>query len=100
MIKKLAGCIREYKRQTILTPILVAVEVVMDVLIPFVMSILLNEIETGGNITNVLLLGVLLIALALIALYFGAMSGKMGAQASAGFAKNLRHDMYYSIQDY
>jgi len=100
MIKKLAGCIREYKRQTILTPILVAVEVVMDVLIPFVMSILLNEIETGGNITNVLLLGVLLVALALIALYFGAMSGKMGAQASAGFAKNLRHDMYYSIQDY
>lgn len=100
MIKKLAGCIREYKRQTILTPILVAVEVVMDVLIPFVMSILLNEIETGGNITNVLLLGVLLIALALIALYFGAMSGKMGAQASAGFAKNLRHDMYYAIQDY
>ena len=100
MIKKLAGCIREYKRQTILTPILVAVEVVMDVLIPFVMSILLNEIETGGNITNVLLLGVLLIALALIALYFGAMSGKMGAQASAGFDKNLRHDMYYAIQDY
>jgi len=100
MIKKLAGCIREYKRQTILTPILVSIEVVMDVLIPFIMSLLLNEIDTGGDIGNVLLLGGALALLALVALYFGAMSGKMGAQASAGFAKNLRRDMYYAMQDY
>ncbi len=100
MIKKLAGCIREYKRQTILTPILVSIEVIMDVLIPFVMSLLLNEIDSGGDIGKILLIGGSLALLSLIALYFGAMSGKMGAQASAGFAKNLRHDMFYAMQDF
>lgn len=100
MIKKLAGCIREYKRQTILTPILVSIEVIMDVAIPFVMSLLLAEISSGGGIGQVLLLGGALALLAVVALFFGAMSGKMGAQASAGFAKNLRHDMYHAMQDY
>ena len=100
MIKKLASCIREYKRQTILTPILVSIEVIMDVLIPFVMSLLLNEIDRGGDIGKILLIGGSLALLSLVALYFGAMSGKMGAQASAGFAKNLRHDMYYAMQDF
>lgn len=100
MIKKLAGCMREYKRQAILTPILVSVEVVMDVLIPFVMSMLLEEIDNGVGIERIILLGGLLALLSLVALYFGAMSGKFGAQASAGFAKNLRHDMYYAMQEY
>ncbi|MBQ7408018.1 MAG: ABC transporter ATP-binding protein [Clostridia bacterium] len=100
MIKTLAKCIGEYKKQTILTPILVAIEVVFDVLIPFIMTKLLNVIELGGNIGQILGYGGLLAAFSLIALYFGAQSGKMAAQSSAGFAKNLRKKMYYTMQDY
>lgn len=104
MIKKLSKCVGEYKKQTILTPILVSIEVVFDVLIPFIMTKLLGIIEKGAegdaNISAILGYGGLLAAFALIALLFGALSGRMGAVAAAGFAKNLRKKMYYTMQDY
>ena len=100
LVKKLSKNVGEYKKQTILTPLFVTQEVVFDVLIPYIMTKLLGIIESGGEITQILGYGGLLVVFALVALYFGAMSGKMGAIASAGFAKNLRKNMFYSIQDY
>ena len=109
MMKKLSKNIGEYKKQTILTPVFVALEVVFDVLIPFIMSKLLDVIDkaadqgvalVGNPINKILGYGGLLLVFALVALYFGAMSGKMAAVASAGFAKNLRRNMFYSLQDY
>ncbi|MBR4419604.1 MAG: ABC transporter ATP-binding protein [Clostridia bacterium] len=101
MIKRLGKNVGEYKKQTILTPIFVTLEVIFDVLIPFIMSKLLAVIESGeGNINKILGYGGLLVIFALVALYFGAMSGRMAAISSAGFAKNLRKNMFYSLQDY
>ena len=109
MIKKLSKSIGEYKKQTILTPIFVTLEVIFDVLIPYVMSKLLAVIENAGDpnavtagdpIKQILGYGGLLVVFALVALYFGAMSGRMAAISSAGFAKNLRKNMFYSVQNY
>ncbi len=100
MIKKLSKNIGEYKKQTILTPIYVTLEVIFDVLIPFIMTRLLKVIEKGGEITQILGYGGLLLIFAIVALFFGAMSGRMAAVSSAGFAKNLRKNMFYSMQDF
>ncbi len=100
MIKKLSKNIGEYKKQTILTPIYVTLEVIFDVLIPFIMTRLLKVIEKGGEITQILGYGGLLLVFAIVALFFGAMSGRMAAISSAGFAKNLRKNMFYSMQDF
>ena len=109
MMKKLSKNIGEYKKQTILTPVFVALEVIFDVLIPFIMSKLLDVIDKAANpgvapvenpINKILGYGGLLVLFALVALYFGAMSGRMAAISSAGFAKNLRKNMFYSLQDY
>lgn len=100
MIKTLAKSIREYKKQTILTPILVALEVVMEILIPFVMANLVDYGIYGNNMPMIYKLGLLLISLVIFSLIFGVLAGKFAAKASTGFAKNLRHDMYYKVQDY
>lgn len=100
MIKTLSKSIREYKRVSILSPIFVMVEVVMDIAIPFVMNLLLKFGIQAGNTKMILLYGAVLVAMALIALLFGALSGVCASRASCGFAKNLRKDMYYKIQDY
>lgn len=100
IVKKLASNVGEYKKQTILTPIYVAFEVVFDVLIPYIMTKLLGVIENGGSIPQILGYGGLLAAFALVALMFGALSGQMAAQASAGFSKNLRKKMFYNLQNY
>ena len=100
LVKKLASNVGEYKKQTLLTPLFVTFEVIFDVLIPYIMTKLLTVIETGGSITQILGYGGLLVVFALVALYFGAMSGRMGAISAAGFAKNLRKNMFYTIQDY
>lgn len=100
MIKTLSKSIREYKRDSILSPIFVMVEVVMDIAIPFVMNLLLKFGIQAGNTKMILLYGAVLVAMALIALLFGALSGVCASRASCGFAKNLRKDMYYKIQDY
>ncbi len=104
MIRLLAKSIREYKLSSILTPIFVILEVVMEVLLPFLMANLIDYGVSGnegnGDMDYIMKTGLILVAVAFAALIFGALSGKFAAQASAGFAKNLRHDMFYKIQDY
>ncbi len=104
MIRLLAKSIREYKLSSILTPIFVILEVVMEVLLPFLMANLIDYGVSGnegkGDMDYIVKTGLILVAVAFAALVFGALSGKFAAKASAGFAKNLRHDMFYKIQDY
>ena len=100
MIKKLSTYIGEYKLQTILTPVLVMLEVIMDIGIPLIMADLIDQGIEQGNMDVILKYGVLLLAAALLALLFGALSGRTAAVASNGFAKNLRQAMYYKVQEY
>lgn len=100
MIKTLMGCVREYKKASILTPILVSVEVIMECIIPFFIAKLINQIENGMDMKMILIYGGVLVLLAFVSLLFGALAGSTCATASAGFAKNLRHDLYYKVQDF
>lgn len=100
MVKKLAESIREFKRDTILTPILIVGEVIMECLIPFVIAKLVGVIQADADIAEILKYGLVLVLMACISLAFGAMAGNTCASASCGFAKNLRHDMYSRIQDF
>ena len=100
MIKTLMGCVREYKKTTILTPIFVSVEVVMECIIPFFIAKLINRIENGADMKMILAYGGMLVLLAFVSLFFGALAGSTCATASAGFAKNMRHDLYYKVQDF
>lgn len=100
MIKTLMGCVREYKKASVLTPIFVSVEVIMECIIPFFIAKLINHIENGTNMKMILAYGGVLVLLAFVSLFFGALAGSTCATASAGFAKNLRHDLYYRVQDF
>lgn len=100
MIKKLAGSIREYKKTSIATPILVSLEVVMECVIPFVIAELVNQIKDGCEMRTILLYGLALVAMACLSLLFGALAGVTCATASCGFAKNLRKDMFLNVQKY
>ena len=96
MIKTLAKSIRQYKRESILAPILVTCEVTLECLIPLYMITLLDGIEADPSIGNLLTYGAILLVLAAFSLMFGMLAGKYAATASAGFARNLRHDIYYN----
>lgn len=100
MIKRLSKCIREYKLASILTPILVSLEVVMEVLIPFLMGKLIDNGINKGDTAFVVKTGLLLIILCVLSLFFGAAAGVTAAKASSGFAKNLRRDMFYNVQSF
>lgn len=100
MIRELAKSIREYKRLSIATPILVSLEVAMECIIPFVIAILINKIKNGCDIGEVILCGAALGACSVLSLFFGAAAGAACATASCGLARNLRKDMFYSIQRY
>lgn len=104
MIKKLLKVVREYKKEALLTPFFVMLEVVMEVCIPLVMGMLIdNGFSEGQDIVNVSAIykyGGILIACAILALIFGVLSGKFAAKAGAGFGKNLRHDLYYKVQEF
>ena len=100
MIKKLAKSIREYKKESILTPIFVSLEVVMEVIIPLLMANLIDKGMYAGNMKEVLKIGLELVGAAMLSLIFGVLSGSVAAKASAGFAKNLRKDLYYKVQDF
>lgn len=100
MISTLAKQIKQYKRETILTPILVALEVVLDILIPFLMSKMIDQGITPGNMGAVWRYGLLMLGAAILALICGALSGKYAAIASAGFAKNLRQAEFNNIQNF
>ena len=100
MIKKLMKSIREYKKETILTPIFVALEVILEVLIPLIMADLIDDGIYGGEMSVVYKIGLELVLCAILSLTFGILSGKYAAKASSGFARNLRKDLYYKVQDY
>ena len=100
MVKEIAKSIREYKRSSIATPILVSMEVVMECIIPFVIAKLVNQVKNGCEMSLVLKYGLLLILMAVLSLTFGSLAGLTCATASSGLGKNLRKDMFSSIQRY
>ena len=107
MIKTLAKSIREYKTPSILSPIFVAIEVILECLMPLVIMEFIARISPTGvssteavKMSTILTYGGILIGMAVLSLITGMLSGRFAARASAGFAKNLRKDMYYAIQDY
>jgi ATP-binding cassette subfamily B multidrug efflux pump len=100
LIKRLSQCIREYKKDAILSPLYVLVESLLDVAIPFVMAGLIDKGIEAGNMSMILRYGAILVGFALVALTFGALSGRSCARATAGFARNLRHDMFHHLQVY
>lgn len=100
MLKRLLGSVREYKKPSILAPVFVSVEVLIECLIPLLMANLIDFGIELGAMDGILKYGIALILSAVISLCFGALSGKYAATASAGFARNLRHDIYYNVQDF
>lgn len=100
MVRKLLKSVREYKKHSILSPIFVTFEVLMEVVIPLLMANLIDFGIDDGNLEYIVKMGVVLLVFAVISLAFGALSGRSAAIASAGFAKNLRKDMYYRVQNY
>ena len=99
-IKRLAKCIREYKTQSILSPLFIALEVIIEVMIPFTTAKLIDNIENQCEIAVIAKYGGILVLLAVLSLICGALSGHFCAVASSGFAKNLRHDLFYAVQNY
>lgn len=100
MVKKLLGSVREYKKATILTPLSVSLEVIIECFLPFLTAKLVDNIQKNCELSTIVKYGLLLILLSCASLVFGFLSGHYCAIASCGFAKNLRHDMFYKVQDY
>ena len=100
MYKQLARSIREYKSVSIKAPVFVSLEVLMECIIPFVIAQLVNQIKAGCDFATILQYGAVLLVMAGLSLFFGVLAGKYAATASCGFARNLRKDMFYKIQDY
>lgn len=100
MIKKLASQIKEYKKTAAVTPVLVLLEVVMEILIPLIMAELIDNGIDGGSMPQIIKYGIMLIVAAVLALIFGIAAGRTAAVASAGFAKNLRGAMYDHVQEF
>ncbi len=100
MIKRLLQSVREFKKDALLTPFFVVLEVVMEVVIPAVMALLIDKGIDAQNMGEIWKYGAILVACAALALVFGAAAGTYAARASTGFARNLRHDMYYAVQDF
>ena len=100
MIKKLIESVREYKKDAILTPIFVSLEVILEVIIPLLMANLIDDGVYGGNMNMVYKIGISLVICAALSLVFGMLSGIFASKASAGFAKNLRKDLYFKVQDF
>jgi len=100
MIKRLAKCIGKYKKFAIATPLFMVGEVAMEVMIPRLMATLIDHGIEVGEMRTIWVIGALLLAAAFVSLFFGVMGGRMAATASAGFARNMRHEMYYNIQNF
>lgn len=100
MNKKLLQSVREYKKQSIITPLLVTLEVLMEVLIPLEMAKIIDIGIAGGNLGYIIQRGLILVIMAMMSLFFGVQAGNFAAIAGAGYAKNLRHDIYYKVQDF
>ncbi|WP_319378476.1 ABC transporter ATP-binding protein [uncultured Methanocorpusculum sp.] len=100
IIERLAGSIREFKKDSLITPLFVSLEVVMDVIIPLILASLIDDGITAGNMGVILRLGLVLFLSAIFSLVFGILAGKFAASASSGFARNLRHDIFYNVQSF
>ncbi|HHV50719.1 MAG TPA: ABC transporter ATP-binding protein [Clostridiales bacterium] len=99
-IKVLSKSVREYKKLSIITPVLISMEVVIECIIPFITATLVNQIKSGCDLNTIIKYGLLLIVMAFLSLAFGGIAGSTSATAACGFAKNLRKDMFYNIQNY
>lgn len=100
MIRQLMGCIREYRKPTILTLVCMVGEVAIEVLIPFFTANLINEVKAGAELGGIVRVGLVLMLMALVSLSCGAAGGLFGSRASAGFAKNVRHDVFTRVQSF
>lgn len=100
VVRQLARSVREYKKLSIITPILISFEVVIECIIPFITANLVNEIKNGCGLDTIIRYGIILIIMAFLSLIFGAIAGSTSATAACGYAKNLRKDMFYNIQNY
>ena len=100
MNKTLLRSVREYKKQSVLAPLFVILEVLMEVLIPMEMAKIIDVGIAKGNINYIVQRGLILVVMAMLVLWFGVIAGKMAAVAAAGYAKNLRHDIFYKVQEF
>ena len=100
MLKRLAGCIRQYKGVSLLSPLFVILEVVMEVIIPLLMAKLIDDGIDGANQAAILKTGGILAVCCILSLLFGILAGYFAAKASAGFAKNVRHDLFHAVQGF
>ena len=100
MIKKLASCVGEFKKNAIKTPLYVACECVFDVIIPFLMAFLIDEGINKGDSKVIIQIGIILIICSILSMFCGVMGGRHAARASSGFARNLRKKMYHNVQNY
>ncbi len=100
MIRTLLKSVREYKKSSVLTPVFVSIEVIMECIIPFVIAQLINQIQAGCEFEVIAKYGGVLVIMALISLLFGVLAGQTCATASCGFAKNLRKDIFYKVQGF
>ena len=100
MIRKLIKQVKEFKRDSILTPVFIVFEVILEVLLPLLMSKIIDNGVSKGNLGYVYKLGAIMFGISLLSLFFGTIAGKTGATASTGFARNLRKAMFYNIQNF
>ena len=100
MLRRLSRCIREYKKPTVITVAAILLEVVLDVLLPFTTARLVNRIQAGIEMGEIIRLGAVLVAMAIASLACGGIAGFTSSRASSGFAKNLRHDIYEKVQTF
>ena len=100
MLKTLLAEVKQYKKVTLLTPLFTAAEVVMEVLIPYVTAMIIDQGINAGNMQAVLKYGGLMVLMAFASLYFGTQAGRHAAMAATGFAANVRDDMYKKVQEY
>lgn len=99
-VRALLGSVREYKKPSLLCPVFVVLEVLMEVLVPGVMALMIDKGMSGGSIGYILKIGAVLLVMSMMALVFGILAGTNAARASAGMARNLRKDMFHHIQEF
>lgn len=100
MLKKLMSFIKGYKKETLLTPLFVTGEVILEVLIPYVMSDIIDVGIKNGDLKRILIAGAIMVTMAIVSLAFGVLAGRFAAVASVGFSKNIRRNLFYKVQDY
>ena len=100
MLKELSKCIREYKSASLKAPVFVTLEVIMECIIPFIIAMLVNQIKAGAGLETIAVYGLALVVMAVMSLTFGIIAGNASATAACGFAKNVRKDLFYRIQDF